>query len=105
MKPIKTYNASCLQNFKNEATKYLEDAKNNETLDTILAKSKKEVVELIKAGCTPSKLRQIFQNAGIEVAERKLKQLFFASPKPRQKKLNSQDLDTQAVTLIPTPSN
>ena len=105
MKPIKTYDASCLQNFKNEATKYLEEAKNNETLDTILAKSKKEVVELIKAGCTPSQLRQIFQHAGIDVAERKLKQLFFAPPKPRKKRQKVQDINTQTVALITDQSN
>ena len=105
MKPIKTYDASYLQNFRNEATKYLEDAKNNDTLDTLLAKSKKEVVELIKAGCTPAKLRQILQNAGIEVSERKLKQLFFAPPKPRKKRQKVQDINTQTVALITDQAN
>lgn len=98
MKPVKTYDVSCLQNFKTEAAKYLEEIKDQETLETILAKSKKEVMELIKAGCTPSNLRRVFKNADIDVTESKLKQLFYAPTKSRQKRIKPVKVDIEQVS-------
>ena len=89
MKPQKTYNLSVLDVFKDVVNKKRDEHKDETSLDTILTKAKKDAMELVKLGFSPTQLKQVFKDANIDVSLHKIKQNFYkvtnsaSSRKPR----------------------
>lgn len=89
MKPQKTYNLSVLDVFKDVVNKKRDEHKDETSLDIILTKAKKDAMELVKLGFSPTQLKQVFKDANIEVSLHKIKQNFYkinssaSSRKPR----------------------
>lgn len=104
MKPQKTYNLSVLDLFKNVVTKKLDERKDETSLDVLLSKAKKEAMELVKIGFTPTQLKQAFKEASIDVSLHKVRQTFYvaSSKSISRKPRNSAVLKNPSCELIQT---
>lgn len=77
MQNRKIYNPDTINILRTEITKFKEARKAEITLEKLLLLAKKDMVELIKLGCTAKEVVGIYKNAGIVVGVARVKQLYF----------------------------
>lgn len=72
------YSVNTLEMLKIEIDKLKEKRKTILSLEQILLQPKKDILALIKSGCTAKELAKTFQAAQINIGVAKIKQLYFA---------------------------
>lgn len=90
------YSLDTLAILNDEINKIKDQRKNILSLDKILLQPQKDIIELIKSGCTAKDIANIFKTVQIKVGVAKIKKLYFC-----KKTIKTKHNQTKAKIVTP----